>query len=103
MASENPPIEPARSAHRMLLRVGNAPCCAKAIVHISANAHTCEKAVSTKALARREPYPPAKSDAPHMKTAIMLYTAGANWLIGDTTVEVNTMDAVGRKSGNEWI
>src|SRR5580698_5842208 len=101
MASENPPTAPARSAHKTLLREGNAPCCAKAIEPISPKAHTCENAVSTKALARREPYPPAKSDAPHMKTAIMLYTAGANWPVEDTTVEISTTDTRHMKAENE--
>jgi hypothetical protein len=57
-------------AHKILRRDGNSPWLAIAIPNIRTKAQTCEKAVSTKAFARREPYPPAKSDAPQRKTAV---------------------------------
>jgi hypothetical protein len=40
-----------------------------AITSMRAKAQTYENAVSVKALALREAYPPAKSDAPHRKMA----------------------------------
>ncbi|SPF48923.1 hypothetical protein SBA1_90059 [Candidatus Sulfotelmatobacter kueseliae] len=49
-----------------------------------------ENAVSVKALARREPYPPAKSDAPHRKNAATEPAAGANWVNQSTRDEGNT-------------
>ncbi len=56
----------------MLARLGKAPCCVSETANIRAKAHTCENAVRTKALARREPNPPAKSEEPQRKTAITL-------------------------------
>ena len=91
MASENPPEAPAARAQTMLAREGNSPCCVIAMVNIKANAHTCENAVSRKALARREPYPPEKSEAPQRNTAATLYTAGANWVSEDTRDEGNML------------
>ena len=44
-----------------------------------ANAQTWENAVRTNALARREPYPPAKSAAPQMKTADHGVGSGREW------------------------
>src|SRR5215469_16427544 len=79
MASANPPTAPAAIAQKMLILSGNGPPCPRAISDISANAHACENAVRTNALARREPYPPAKSDAPQMKTAATEYAAGGKW------------------------
>ena len=60
------------------------------MANISTNAQACENAVSTKAFARRDPYPPAKSDAPQRNTAITLYAAGANWVSEDTPDEGTT-------------
>src|SRR5215831_12562647 len=74
----------------MLARFGNGPCCVVATASITANAHTCEKAVSTNVFARRAPYPPAKSDTPHKNTAATEQTAGANCAPEDTPVEGNT-------------
>jgi hypothetical protein len=51
---------------------------AKPMASIKTNAQICENAVNTKALARREPYPPAKSDEPQRKTAITEQIAGLN-------------------------
>ena len=56
-----------------------------------------------KALARREAYPPAKSEAPQMKTAATLQTVGAERVSGDTDERntsqrnnrLNAIDAVG--------
>lgn len=50
-----------------------------------------EKAVSTKAFARRDPYPPEKSAAPQRKTAVTLQAAGASWVSDDTPDEGNTL------------
>src|SRR5579864_2109677 len=90
MASENPPEIPARTAQTILLREGNSPCAPNAMANISTNAHTCEKAVSTNAFARRDAYPPEKSDAPQRNTAATLYAAGANWFTGNTPEERTT-------------
>jgi hypothetical protein len=84
----------------MLVRDGNAPCCRSATDNISAKAQTCENAVSTKALARREPYPPAKSDVPHKNTAVTLHAAGANWAREDTPDEGNMLPQMDGRSGN---
>lgn len=80
MARENPPMDPAANAQNMLVREGNAACCVRPTASISTNAQTCEKPVSTKALARREPYPPAKSEAPQRKTAVTEQAAGLDKL-----------------------
>src|SRR5579864_591348 len=90
MASENPPEIPARTAHTILLRERNSPCSPNAMTNISTNAHKCENAVSTNAFARRDPYPPEKSAAPHRNTAATLYAAGANWLTDNTPEERTT-------------
>src|SRR5690242_4040772 len=90
MASANPPIAPAAIAQRILILSGNGPPCPRAITDISAKAHACENAVRTKALARRQPYPPAKSDAPHTKTAATEYAAGGKWGGEITPDEGNT-------------
>src|SRR5262244_1760070 len=89
MASENPPTAPAARAQRMLFRSGNAPCWASAVAVIRTKAHKCENAVKTKALARREANPPAKSAAPQRKTAVTEYAAGPSWGSVDTTVEIS--------------
>lgn len=54
----------------------------------------CEKAVRTKALARREPNPPAKSEAPQRNTAVTEQATGAeeNWAGKDTPDEISTVD-----------
>src|ERR1700722_3806812 len=91
MASENPPIAPAASAQRMLARSGNGPCWARATVVIRTKAHTCENAVKTKALTRREANPPAKSAAPQRKTAVTEYAAGPSWGSAVTTHESNML------------
>src|ERR1700756_450147 len=90
MAIENPPITPAVTAQKMLARLGKFPCWVKAMASISTRAQMCENAVSTKALARREPYPPAKSEAPPRKTAVTEYAAGANCDSEVTPDEGNT-------------
>src|SRR5690242_21453203 len=90
MAIENPPSAPANTAQKMLARFGNGPCCVIATGSITPNAHTCEKAVSTNVFARRAPYPPAKSDTPHRKTAATEQTTGASCAPEDTPVEGNT-------------
>src|SRR5579864_4235310 len=95
MARENPPTAPAAIAHAMLARSGNVPCCPSAIEAISAKAQACENAVKTNALARREPYPPAKSAAPHMKTATTEYAAGGSGDREDTPDEVNMSEFYG--------
>src|ERR1700733_10270518 len=71
----------------MLSREGNAPRCPSAMANISPKAETCEKAVITNALARRDPSPPAKSEAPHKNTAVRLQAAGASWISEDTPEE----------------
>src|SRR5579871_1461070 len=91
MARENPPTAPAAIAHKMLILSGNAPPCPRAISDISAKAQACENAVKTNALARREPYPPAKSAAPHMKTAATEYAAGGKWT-GEITPDEGTTE-----------
>ena len=60
------------------------------MANIRTKAQRCENAVSTKALARRDPYPPAKSAAPHRNTAVTLNPAGASWVREDTPDEGNT-------------
>src|SRR5271169_4728023 len=97
MASENPPTAPAAKAHRILVRDGKTPCCANAMANISTKAQMCENAVSTKALARREPYPPAKSAAPQRNTAVTEQTAGANWVREGTPDEGNMLANKGDK------
>src|SRR5580704_465302 len=97
MASENPPTAPAASAHRMLVRDGKAPCSPSAIESIRAKAQACEKAERTNASARREPYPPAKSDAPQRNTATTLQAAGANWGSDDMPDEISTTE-LGRRA-----
>ena len=72
-------MDPARIAQNMLARSGSGACEANAITVIHTRAQRWEKEVRTKALARREAYPPAKSDAPQRKTAVTAYAAGANW------------------------
>src|SRR5215468_4804774 len=89
MAIENPPSAPAKTDQKMLARFGNDPCRVIATTSITAKAHTCEKTVSTKVFARRAPYPPAKSDTPHRKTAPTEQAAGANCAPEDTPVEGN--------------
>src|SRR5579872_351318 len=101
MAKENPPTAPAAIAHRMLVRFGNTPCSVNAIEVISAKAHACENAVKTNALARREPYPPAKSEAPHMKTAATEYAADGSCDREDTPDEVNMGGVCGKSSLRE--
>src|SRR5579864_84316 len=101
MARENPPTAPAAIAHAMLARSGNVPCCPSAIEAISAKAQACENAVKTNALARREPYPPAKSAAPHMKTAATEYAAGGSCDREDTPDEVN-MGRILRRSSEDF-
>jgi len=53
----------------------------------------CENAVRTKAFARRDPYPPAKSDEPQRNTAITLYAAGPSWIGEDTPDEISTPES----------
>jgi hypothetical protein len=60
-------------------------------VNIRAKAQTWEKAVRTKALARRDPYPPAKSAEPQRNTAITLYATGPNWESEGTPDEGNML------------
>src|SRR5579863_1123752 len=74
----------------MLVREGNGACCASARATIRTSAHRWEKAVKTKALARREAYPPVKSLVPQMKTAARLQAAGANWDAAGMSVEGST-------------
>lgn len=83
-------MAPAATAQRMLAREGNAPCWVSAIENMRAKAQTWEKAVRTKALARREPYPPAKSESPQSRTAETLQATGANVIGEDTRDEGNT-------------
>src|SRR5262249_13969147 len=90
MARENPPTAPAAIAQKMLIRSGNGPPCASAISDINTKAQAWENAVRTKAWARREPYPPAKSDAPQMNTAATEYAAGGRWTGDITPDERNT-------------
>ncbi len=61
----------------------------------------CEKAVRTKALARREPYPPAKSAAPQRNTAITEQAAGANW-VGEDTPDEGNMRANNEDKRQDW-
>src|SRR5215469_5116283 len=90
MASANPPTAPAAIAQKMLTPSGNRPPCPRAMSDINAKAQACENAVKTNALARREPYPPAKSAAPQMKTAATEYAAGGRWTGEFTPDEGNT-------------
>jgi len=90
MARENPPTAPASSAQRMLARFGKVPWVVSANANIAAKAQMNENAVTTKASERREPHPPAKSDAPHRKTAITEHPTGPNWM-GDDTPDEGTM------------
>ena len=92
-----PPTEPAMSAHAMLARSGNAPDVASANANMTANAQMNEKAVTTNASERREPHPPAKSDAPQRKTAITEQAAGATWTEEGTPVE-QIADILGHQS-----
>ena len=57
---------------------------------IQTNAQLCANAVSTKAFARRHPYPPAKSEAPQTNTAETEHATGANCASWDTNDEGNT-------------
>src|SRR5271157_1851545 len=98
MARENPPTAPATRAQRTLVREGRASCCASAMANMRAKAQMCENAVRTKALARRDPYPPAKSDEPQRKTAATEEAAGANWSNESTRDEGNTR-RTGKQSG----
>src|SRR5215831_17817426 len=90
MASANPPTAPAAIAQNTLILSGNGPPCPRAITDISTKAQACENAVRTKAWAWREPYPPAKSAAPQMKTAATEYAAGGRWAGEITPDEGNT-------------
>ena len=87
----------------MLAPVGNAPCSPSAIANISAKPQRCANAVSTKALARRDPYPPAKSDAPQRNTAVTLNAAGASWVRGDMPDEGNMRAANKPDNGNAGV
>src|SRR5215469_13388553 len=62
---------------------------------MSANPQTCENAVRTNAFARREPYPPAKSEVPQRKTAVTEYTAGVDWSHVSMPDEGNTKREMG--------
>src|ERR1700758_344529 len=92
MARENPPRAPASRAQAMLARSGNAPPSSAATASIKASAQRWEKAVRTKALARREPNPPAKSEAPQRKTAVTEEATAAeeNWAGRNTPDESST-------------
>src|SRR5579863_1880171 len=96
MASENPPIPPASRAHKTLVREGKWACCARAMATMRARANAWDAAVKTKALARREAYPPVKSLVPQMKTAPRLQAAGANWGEAGMSVEGSTGEIRGR-------
>jgi uncharacterized protein len=87
----------------MLLREGKTPFRAKAkpTANIKTSAQMCENAVNTKALARREPYPPEKSEAPHKKTAATENAAGLDGIKASTPHEGNMKR--GRGLPNHWI
>lgn len=83
-------MDPARIAQKTLLVFGSDACEPRAMAVIHTKAHACENAVRTNALARRHPYPPAKSEAPQTNTAETEHATGANCDSWDTNDEGNT-------------